>query len=198
MAARLDDEPPDREPADAGRPAGPVVVVTPMRRRHLRGVLRIESQVYPHPWSPGLFNGELAMVESREYVVARVGANVVGYGGLMLAADDGHITTLAVDPEWQRRGVATRMLLQLARLGAARGVEQLTLEVRLSNQTAQQLYRKFGFAPAGIRRGYYVDNREDALVMWAHDVATTGYAGRLTAIEAGLGDTTIVEGFGAS
>ena len=99
---------------------------------------------------------------------------VVGYAGLMMVADDGHVTTVAVDPAWHRRGIGTRMLLELARRAPGRGVEQLTLEVRMSNAGAQELYRRFGFAPAGVRRGYYVDNGEDALVMWAHDIATAG------------------------
>ncbi len=174
------------------------VVVTPMRRRHLRGVLRIEGQVYPRPWSPGVFAGELALTDSRVYVVARIGGTVVGYSGLMVVAEDGHITTIAVDPDWQRHGLATRMLLQLVDSGVARGVEHLTLEVRHTNHRAQELYRRFGFAPAGIRRGYYVDNREDALVMWAHDVQSDAYADRLATIRVGVVGTTIVEGFDAS
>ncbi|MDQ6697743.1 MAG: ribosomal protein S18-alanine N-acetyltransferase [Actinomycetota bacterium] len=171
------------------------VVLTPMRRRHLRGVLRIEGQVYPRPWSLGLFNSELALVDQRIYIVARVGPVVAGYAGLMVVAEDGHVTTIAVDPSWQRQGLATRMLLQLVDSGVARGTEHLTLEVRHSNRRAQELYRKFGFAPAGIRRGYYVDNREDALVMWAHDVQSEEYAGRLVSIRAGVVGSTIVEGF---
>lgn len=185
MAARL----------EVAEPSGPIVVLTPMRRRHLRGVLRIEAAVYPHPWSPGLFAGELAMPDSRVYLVARIGAAVAGYGGLMVVVDDGHITTLAVDPLWQRQGLATRLLLHLARRAVAHGVEQLTLEVRLSNRAAQELYRRFGFVPAGIRRGYYVDNGEDALVMWAHDISTEAYAQRLASIEAGIRGRTVVEGF---
>ncbi len=148
------------------------VVLTPMRRRHLRGVLRIEGQVYPRPWSLGLFTGELALTDSRVYVVARISGTVAGYSGLMVVAEDGHITTIAVDPEWQRHGLAT-------------------------NRNAQELYRKFGFAPAGIRRGYYVDNREDALVMWVHDVQSEEYAERLSGIRAGIEGMTIVEGFEA-
>jgi ribosomal-protein-alanine N-acetyltransferase len=190
MASRLEHE--TREPVG---PAEPHVVIAPMRRRHLRGVLRIESQVYPRPWSSALFAGEMAMVNSRVYIVARVAGVVVGYAGLMLVADDGHVTTIAVDPAWHRQGIASRMLLELARRGARRKVEQLTLEVRLSNAGAQELYRHFGFAPAGIRRGYYVDNGEDALVMWAHDIATPAYAERLAAIEAGIVGTTVSEGF---
>jgi ribosomal-protein-alanine N-acetyltransferase len=120
---------------------------------------------------------------------------VAGYGGLMTVAEDGHITTIAVDPTLRRRGLGKRILLQLVDQAMARGVQQLTLEVRNSNRQAQELYRRFGFAPAGIRRGYYVDNREDALVMWAHDVHSAEYAERLEAIRGGIPGTTIVEGF---
>src|SRR3546814_10172720 len=78
------------------------VVIGPMRRRHLRGVLKIEQQVYPRPWSLGLFMSELAYEESRVYLTARLGGTVVGYGGLMCVLEDGHVTTIAVDPRWHR------------------------------------------------------------------------------------------------
>ena len=91
-----------------------VVHVVSMRRRHVRAVLRIEQQVYPLPWTMSLFLSELALRSSRAYFVARVGRDVVGYGGLMMSADDGHITTLAVDPRWQRHQIGTRLLLVLA------------------------------------------------------------------------------------
>ncbi len=82
------------------RPAPPALVVhlAPMRRRHLRAVMRIESQVYPRPWSLPLFMSELALRTTRAYTVARVDGAVVGYSGLMLAGDDAHVTTIAVDP----------------------------------------------------------------------------------------------------
>ena len=101
-----------------------VVHIVPMRRRHVRGVLRIEQQVYPRPWTMSLFLSELALRSSRAYFVARIGRDVVGYGGLMMSADDGHITTLAVDPRWQRHQIGTRLLLVLAReADRARGAE---------------------------------------------------------------------------
>jgi ribosomal-protein-alanine N-acetyltransferase len=157
------------------------VDVLPMRRRHLRSVLRIEQQVYPRPWSSSLFLSELALVGSRCYVVARAARGIVGYGGAMFVAGDAHITTLAVDPPWQRRGIGTRVLVALARAARERGVEQLTLEVRASNRAAQELYRRFGFTAAGVRRGYYADNGEDAIVMWARGVGEPEYGDLLDA-----------------
>jgi ribosomal-protein-alanine N-acetyltransferase len=169
------------------------VTISPMRRRHVRAVTRIEQQVYPRPWSMGLFMSELGYRGSRVYVVARVGSAVVGYGGLMLVAEDGHITTLAVDPAWHRHKVGTRLLHVLASAAVDRGAKNLTLEVRASNAVAQSLYRAFGFAPAGVRKGYYVETKEDAIVMWAHDVNTPEYAGRLEVLAAGVTGTTTIE-----
>jgi [ribosomal protein S18]-alanine N-acetyltransferase len=170
-----------------------VVHLVPMRRRHLRSVLRIEALVYPRPWSLSLFMSELALRSTRAYWVARVDGAVVGYCGLMVTGEDGHVTTLAVDPAMHRRGIATRLLLALAGEGIRRGVTGLTLEVRMSNQPAQELYRKFGFRPAGVRRNYYVETNEDALVMWADDVDDPTYARRLAEIEAALPGVTLVE-----
>jgi [ribosomal protein S18]-alanine N-acetyltransferase len=170
------------------------VRITPMRRRHLRGVLRIEQQVYPRPWTFGLFLGEISQRTSRVYLVARVGSDVVGYAGMFRAVDDGHITTIAVDPAWQRRGIATRMLLALARAAVERGCKNLTLEVRMSNSGAQALYQRFGFVPAGVRKGYYPETGEDALVMWANDVDTELFAARLGEIERGVPGRTVVDG----
>lgn len=179
---------PARQPVDV------TVHLTAMRRRHLRSVLRIEAIVYPRPWSFGLFLAELGQRNSRAYVVARVGGGVVGYAGLLLIAGDGHITTVAVDPPWHRHRIATRMLLALARTGVERGCTSLTLEVRVGNTGAQELYRRFGFVPAGIRKGYYQETNEDALVMWAHDVDLPSYVERLDAIEATVPGTTVLEG----
>ena len=175
MAARL--------PAPA--PDAPVVDLVPMRRRHLRAVLRIEAMVYPRPWSLSLFLGELALRATRSYVVARVDGQVVGYAGVMQSGEDAHVTTLAVDPAWQRRRVGTRLLAHLTRVAAERGASHLTLEVRVSNGPAQALYRRFGFRPEGVRRNYYVETNEDALVMWAHEIDSPAYAARLSALEEG-------------
>jgi ribosomal-protein-alanine N-acetyltransferase len=167
-----------------------------MRRRHLRAVLAIEEQVYDRAWSASLFEGELERRE-RVYLVARVGPRVVAYAGLVMIADDGHVATVAVDPAWQRRHIATRLLVELVRGAMELGANQLTLEVRASDTGAQELYRSFGFAPAGVRKGYY-GHGEDAIVMWAHDVRLAAYTERLAVIEAGLHPTTDRRGFATS
>jgi ribosomal-protein-alanine N-acetyltransferase len=174
-------------------PEGLEVRITTMRRRHLRGVLKIENQVYPRPWSLGLFMGELAMRNGRVYLVARVGPNVVGYAGLLFSGPDGHITTIAVDPAWHRLGIGARLLLELSRQAIARDAQSLTLEVRVSNDPAQAMYQRFGFAPAGVRKGYYAETGEDAIVMWVHDIGTEEYAERLAGIEASIRGRTILD-----
>lgn len=160
--------------------------ITPMRRRHLRSVIAIEQQVFPSPWSVGLYLSELAQPATRAYFVAKVGGEVVGYGGMMLVVGEAHVTTIAVGPTWQRSGIGRRLLLRLAREARARNAQHLTLEVRVSNVGAQELYRQFGFAPAGIRKNYYAEVHEDALVMWAHDIDSDAYGQRLDEIEARL------------
>ena len=174
-------------------PEGLEVHLVPMRRRHLRSVLRIEAQVYPRPWSLALFMSELGLRTTRCYVVARVGGTVVGYAGLMLTGDDAHVTTIAVDPTWHRRRIATRLLLHLSREALRRQARNLTLEVRVSNLGAQALYRQFGFHPAGIRKNYYLDANEDALVMWAEDIDATDYGDRLERLESQVVGSTVIE-----
>ena len=180
--------------ATARRMVEPVEVhISPMRRRHLRSVLRIEAQVYPTPWSHGLFVSELALRSTRAYVVARVGREVVGYAGMMMALSDGHVTTIAVDPDWQRQGVATRLLIALAREAIVRGATALTLEVRLSHHRAQRLYQRFGFTAVGVRKGYYADTGEDALIMWAHEVDGADYRALLDRLERAVPGTTVFD-----
>ena len=188
MAARADDV--GRDPADL------VVTLMPMRRRHLRAVLRIEGQAEHRGWSLGLFMGELANERGRRYLVAKVGGTVVGFAGMLFLGDDGHVTTISVDRAWRGQRIGTRLMLALCREAVERGATALTLEVRAGNETAQAMYRTFGFAPAGIRRNYYQETNEDALVMWAHDVDGADYSLRLDRIEATVPGRTIVEAIG--
>ncbi|MCU0312243.1 MAG: ribosomal protein S18-alanine N-acetyltransferase [Acidimicrobiales bacterium] len=170
---------PDRAPdASAG-----AVVVESMRRRHLRAVLRIEGRTSTTPWSLGLFVAELGRGDERVYLVARQGGRVVGYAGALLVAGEAHVTTIAVDPDHRGRAIATRLLSALVRRCVDLGVGAVTLEVRASNEAALALYRRFGFVPAGVRKGYYSKPVEDALVLWAHDVAEAAYAERLADID---------------
>lgn len=175
------------------------LVVEPMRRRDLRHVLPIEAQGHPVPWSRSVFEGELTQVRSgsRYYAVARVprsvraGGALVGYAGLWFVPDpDGdqaHVTNIVVDRVQRRQGVATRLLVHLAETAIARGCVAWTLEVRASSTGAQELYRRFGFVPAGVRARYY-EQREDAIVMWCHDIDKAEYVERLEALRGSDGE----------
>jgi ribosomal-protein-alanine N-acetyltransferase len=179
--------------ATARKPEPLVVHIGAMRRRHLRSVLAIESQVYPRPWTMSLFLSELGLRATRAYFVAKVGRDVVGYAGLMVSVDEGHVTTIAVDPAWHRHQIGTRLLLTVTREAIARELDALTLEVRVSNQAAQAMYQGFGFTSVGIRKGYYAETNEDALVMWAREIRSPEFARQLDEIEAGIDGDTIVE-----
>jgi len=156
------------------------VIIEPLRRRHLADILAIEHVSYPKPWSRGVFQSELELTRGsdRYYIVARSGTTVIGYAGLMFVVGDAHVTNIAVSSDRQRRGIATRLLAELAWEAINRGCDAMTLEVRVSNIGAQSLYRRFGFVPAGVRQRYY-ENTEDAIVMWCHDIGDTEYRERL-------------------
>lgn len=159
---------------------GAALVVEPMRRRDLAAIQVIEQVAYPKPWSITVFQSEIEMARrgERAYLVARRDGELVGYAGLMFVVGDAHVTNIASAPAHHRNGVATRLLAELAWEAIARGCQAMTLEVRVSNVGAQALYRKFGFAPVGIRQKYY-ENIEDAIVMWCHDIAEPAYRDRL-------------------
>ncbi|HEY3209604.1 MAG TPA: ribosomal protein S18-alanine N-acetyltransferase [Actinomycetota bacterium] len=156
--------------------------ITRMRRRHLKGVMSIERRVYPRPWSPNLFLSEMSELRNRMYLVARVNREVVGYGGIMCYGDEAHVTTIAVDPDHHRRKIGTRIMYELVQEAVRMGARAVSLEVRVSNWGAQRLYSRFGFRPVGIRKNYYQETGEDAVVMWVDEVRSPEYRVRLDRI----------------
>jgi ribosomal-protein-alanine N-acetyltransferase len=160
------------------------LVIDDMRRRDLRrGIREIEDASHPKPWSQNVFNSELDQMRkgARHYVVARRQREIVGYAGLWFTADEAHVTNVAVRPDQRRSGVATRLMLVLADIAIEQQCTAWTLEVRASGTGAQELYRRFGFAPAGVRKKYY-ENTEDAIVMWCHDIQSAAYRDTLDEI----------------
>lgn len=159
------------------------MVIEPMKRRHLRQVLEIEAATYDRHWSRQVFIDELAQVGrgGRHYLVARQGRSVIGYAGLWVvdAAGDieAHVTNIVVSDSARRAGVGAALMMRLAEHARSAGAAAWTLEVRASAEPAQALYRRFGFAPAGIRKGYY-EQGEDAVVMWCHGLADEDYLER--------------------
>src|SRR5512132_2407221 len=174
--------PPRRQVDDPRNPMA--IELTPMRRRHIPQVLDIERRVYPRPWTMTLFLSEIVQRSTRYYIVARARRKVVGYAGLMVFGDEAHVTNIAVDPGLHRRKVASRLLFALVTEARRRGASACTLEVRVANHPAQALYHQFGFAPVGIRKNYYAETGEDALIMWAEGLQTPAYAERLAGLAA--------------
>jgi [ribosomal protein S18]-alanine N-acetyltransferase len=158
------------------------LTIRPMTAADIDAVLPIEQASSSQPWTAGMFRDEIDQPDARVYVVAEIDDAVVGFGGLMLAYDEGHITNIAVAPTMRRSGLATRLLLNLTRAAIAKSMKSMTLEVRVSNSAARELYARFGYVPAGIRPKYYADNNEDALIYWAYDVDTADYGLRLASI----------------
>ena len=131
----------------------------------LNGIEAIEKRAYPTPWSRSMFASELAKPTSI-CLGAFEGEELVGYVVNSRYVDAWHVMNVAVDPDRQRRGIATTLLERLFELTADDERRGYTLEVRMSNDGAIRLYEQLGFEARGIRRGYYTDNREDALIMW--------------------------------
>ena len=160
--------------------------LVPMQHWHLHEVHTIDTLVYPRAWSVALLRQELAMRDTRYYVVIEIDRRVVAHAGIMYVAGEGHVTTVAVHPDWQGHGLASHAMVALCRDAIERKISALTLEVRVGNERAIALYRRFGFAPAGVRKNYYAETGEDALIMWAHDIEQPAYEARLSGIERDL------------
>ncbi len=152
----------------------------------VRDVLRIEHQSFSTTWPANAFYQELHDNKLAHYYVGRVGDCLIAYGGIWVILEDSHITTIAIDPQYRGRRYGEVMLMRLLDEAIARGASWMTLEVRESNEVAQALYRKYGFTTVATRRGYYSDNNESALVMWAGNLKSEIYENRLRALRSTL------------
>jgi len=139
--------------------------IEPLETADLAAIEAIEQRAYPTPWSRSMFASELAKPTSI-CLGAFEGDELVGYVINSRYVDAWHVMNVAVDPERRRRGIASALLRRLFELTRDDERRGYTLEVRVSNEGAIRLYERLGFEARGIRRGYYTDNREDALIMW--------------------------------
>jgi [ribosomal protein S18]-alanine N-acetyltransferase len=140
----------------------------------LKAIEEIERRSYPTPWSRSMFAGELAKPSSiclGAFELDGEEGRLSGYLIVSRYVDAWHVMNVATDPEQRGRGIATMLLERLFELTADDARRGYTLEVRVSNATAIALYERLGFQARGVRRGYYTDNREDALIMWKEPVA---------------------------
>ena len=131
-------------------------------------VHHIEESVFATPWTLEAFELEMTKNTQATYVVAEKDDQLIGFCGMWIVLDESQITNVAVMPEGRGQGIGEQLMREALRIAEERGCIVMSLEVRVSNDVAQNLYRKLGFQAGGIRKKYYTDNQEDALVMWVN------------------------------
>jgi len=151
--------------SDPARLPPPEFEIAPLEFGHLAQIESIERRSYPLPWSRTMFAGELVKSSSISLGAFRQ-ERLIGYLIVSRYVDAWHVMNLAVETAWRRRGVATQLLEELFARTEGTAERGYTLEVRPSNPAAISLYEKLGFQARGVRRGYYLDDHEDALIMW--------------------------------
>ena len=150
----------ERQQAEEGR-----IEIRPLELKDLSAIEEIERRSYPTPWSRSMFAGELTKASSIS-LGGFEGERLVGYVIVSRYVDAWHVMNIAVHPQQRSRGIASALLERLFETTANDVRRGYTLEVRVSNERAIRLYERYGFKRRGVRRGYYTDNREDALIMW--------------------------------
>ena len=141
------------------------IVIERMNFADIENVVEVERNSFTIPWSKESFENELKN-NLALYLVAKVEEKAVGYVGVWKILDEGHIKNVAVHPDYRGQSIGEALISELLSLCRKDGVLSFTLEVRKSNIIAQGLYKKFGFTEQGVRKKYYSDNNEDAIIMW--------------------------------
>lgn len=139
-----------------------------MREEDIDQVLEVEHASFTLPWSREAFYNELHTNKFAVYIVLEHDNRIIGYCGVWIVIDEAHVTNVAVLPEYRGKKLGDAMMRKLIAVSREMGARSMTLEVRVTNHIAQSLYRKMGFQNGGIRKNYYSDNQEDALVMWVN------------------------------
>jgi len=147
------------------------VRISDMRLSDIDEVLEIEKLCFPTPWTRRAFVSELNENVYAHYIVARSNGRLAGYAGMWVILEEAHITNIAVHPAYRRQGLGWLLLHELMERARVRHATAMTLEVRTSNLVAQTMYTRAGFQVRGLRKGYYTDTKEDAIVMWKDDLA---------------------------
>ena len=137
-----------------------------MELSDIEDILVVEKLSFSIPWSRDSFEKEILDNNLAIYLVAKVNEKAVGYIGMWKVLNEGHITNVAVHPEFRHQGIGDQLVSELLSLCEKENIDLVTLEVRKSNQNAIKLYEKHGFVAEGIRKAYYQDNKEDAIIMW--------------------------------
>ncbi len=141
-----------------------MITIDNLRPDDPQGLAELDKLCFAIPWSKKSFEDELKN-KMANYFIARDGDKIVGYAGFWEVYGEGDITNVAVDPDYRRKHIGSRLIEEMIRKAKSMNLELLTLEVRKSNIAAQGLYEKYGFEVIGARKAYYSDNKEDALIM---------------------------------
>lgn len=142
------------------------IEILDMSIEHIDEIMVVENLSFSIPWSRNAFIEEVTNNKFAIYLTAKADGKIAGYTGMWQVFDEGHITNIAVHPEFRGIGVGSALLERLIKVAISKGITKMTLEVRKSNIGAQKLYSKYGFISGGLRKAYYADNNEDALIMW--------------------------------
>ena len=143
-----------------------MIQILKMTTEHIKDVHKIEEDSFSIPWSEKAFYDELTKNKMAIYIVAKKDNEIIGYGGMWHVINEGHITNVAVKKEYRGKGVGTKIIDAFIDIAREKEMIGITLEVRVSNDIAKNLYKKNGFIMEGIRKEYYEDNKEDAIIMW--------------------------------
>ena len=144
------------------------IIIRQAAEQDIPEMARLDALCFSSPWSEAAFEQEIKENGLAFYIVAELAltGEVIGYAGLWTILEEGHITNVAVHPDHRRRHIGEALVQVLLEETGKAGIRTYTLEVRASNTGAIELYKKFGFLEVGVRKGYYEDNQEDALIMW--------------------------------
>ncbi len=145
-----------------------MIKILPMTQEHIDGVLEVEELSFHIPWTREDFEREVNTNAMAIYRVAVIDDKVVGYAGMWHVITEGHITNVAVHPDYRRQGIGDMLIEEMIKCAEEKEMIGITLEVRISNMPAQKLYTKYGFKPEGFRKNYYSDTKEDAVIMWKY------------------------------
>lgn len=162
------------------------LTIRPMKETDLEQVMVLDVLCFPSPWSKATYLSELGRGRRAYYLVAEEEGKVVGYAGSWIVGKEMHITTIGVDPDWRRSGIGERMMVAFVKEAQRRNLEEITLEYAVSNAAAEALYEKFGFAREGLRKAYYQDTGEDAVVATLRRLRSPILRQRIEAIQAGM------------
>ena len=143
-----------------------MITIEPMTIDHLDAVFEIETNSFSVPWTYESLRDEVVKNKTAYYFIAADNGTVVGYAGIWHVVNEGHITNIAVAEDCRNQGIGTALVKRLISFAYEKEMIGLTLEVRFNNAAAQRLYFKHGFITSGLRKGYYADTKEDALIMW--------------------------------